>query len=457
MDSPEPPADIGAAEWAEITRIVSISLPEDSPEAWLGQLVLEVQRASDRSIAWAQDQAESLVADAEAEAAGIRARALRSGRSGRPAELRDPSGVPPAIPAPPRARVVEPAPVPVPVPAPPAAAPFPPPTLAAARMAGEPAPTVPAPVPATPVPAPAPFVTTASPASALPRRGLVDWRILLAVVAVTAIAFGFVVFEGAGTAVRERRSQRLLVAAFAKTAATRSPGPPGAGGVLGLLDIPHLGISGLAVVEGATLSHLQRGPAHDSNTQLPGQLGAVVLIGHHRTYGGPFARLGDLRIGDLISLRTTSQEYVYRVGRIPQAIRLGATKTYDLPSAAEVAATGGAADHVDQALVLATGMGPDNSRLEVVAATLDQAASDTASALTRPGKASAVLRSVPAEPFGLVPVVLWLMVGASVAFGARMLTHRAPPAVLYPLAAGMAVIATYQMYGALDRLMPGTY
>ena len=33
----------GAEEWAEITRLVSISLPDETPEVWLGQLVMEAQ------------------------------------------------------------------------------------------------------------------------------------------------------------------------------------------------------------------------------------------------------------------------------------------------------------------------------------------------------------------------------------------------------------------------------
>ena len=67
------------------------------------------------------------------------------------------------------------------------------------------------------------------------------------------------------------------------------------------------------VVEGVSHEDLKKGPGHVPETSLPGALGNVVISGHRTTYGAPFNRLDELKLGDAIVLETQSYFYTYRV------------------------------------------------------------------------------------------------------------------------------------------------
>ena len=85
------------------------------------------------------------------------------------------------------------------------------------------------------------------------------------------------------------------------------------------------------VVEGVSHADLKKGPGHFPGTDLPGQLGNVVISGHRTTYGAPFNRLDELNKGDAIVLETRTAFYTYSVLRIfvvkPSAIGV----TYHVP------------------------------------------------------------------------------------------------------------------------------
>ena len=85
------------------------------------------------------------------------------------------------------------------------------------------------------------------------------------------------------------------------------------------------------VVEGVGHDDLKKGPGHFPGTDLPGQLGNVVISGHRTTYGAPFNRLDELHAGDAIVLETRTTFFTYTVQKIfvvkPSAIGV----TYHVP------------------------------------------------------------------------------------------------------------------------------
>jgi len=282
---------------------------------------------------------------------------------------------------------------------------------------------------------------------------------LVTAIVVVLAALGLPIFEHDVTASHERSAQKHLTAQLANLEATTSTAAaPVKGKVFGSLALPRLAITNLEVVEGATLANLRNGPAHDSGSQLPGQQGAVVIVGHRATYGAPFARLGQMRVGDVISLRTPGGLFVYRVSRKPQVLRPGAG-SLQLPSAAEVAASGGLVDQADQALVLATAANANgqSQSLEIVVATLDQASGLSGTPTLNSGAVVAQVRAVPGQSIGIVFLLLWLaLVAVAVSIG-RRLRSRIPANVVYALISIVVLVSVYQMYVAIDRLVPGTH
>jgi sortase A len=87
------------------------------------------------------------------------------------------------------------------------------------------------------------------------------------------------------------------------------------------------------VVEGTASGDLLAGPGHQRNTVLPGQVGVSVVFGRAATYGAPFARIPELRVGDEIDVtmaqgrRTFHVVDVRRAGDpLPQLLGAGAAR-----------------------------------------------------------------------------------------------------------------------------------
>jgi sortase A len=83
--------------------------------------------------------------------------------------------------------------------------------------------------------------------------------------------------------------------------------PPGC--LIGVLEIPRLGISSV-VDEGVDNKTLLVAVGHVPGTALPGEVGNVALAGHRDTF---FSELGQLHSGDDIVLTTLRGSYRYRV------------------------------------------------------------------------------------------------------------------------------------------------
>jgi sortase A len=76
--------------------------------------------------------------------------------------------------------------------------------------------------------------------------------------------------------------------------------------------IPSLDVETL-VVAGTSPAALRAGAGHYPNTPLPGQVGNVGIAGHRTTYGRPFNRIDELRVGDEIWLLTPVGDHRYVV------------------------------------------------------------------------------------------------------------------------------------------------
>ncbi|MEX5631811.1 class E sortase [Parafrankia sp. FMc2] len=117
-----------------------------------------------------------------------------------------------------------------------------------------------------------------------------------------------------------------LTTAWARQAPTEpEPGGPAAnqrpavppvelGDGIAVLRVPRFGADyAPVVVEGVTTEALRRGPGHFPGTALPGGIGNFVVSGHRTTYGKPFSRVDELRVGDPIVVEVADRYFTYRV------------------------------------------------------------------------------------------------------------------------------------------------
>jgi LPXTG-site transpeptidase (sortase) family protein len=78
------------------------------------------------------------------------------------------------------------------------------------------------------------------------------------------------------------------------------------------IEVPSIGLRQV-VVEGTTAGNLATGPGHRRDTPLPGQVGTSLVVGRLSAYGGPFARLSDLKPGAKLHATTGQGAFDYRV------------------------------------------------------------------------------------------------------------------------------------------------
>jgi sortase A len=84
---------------------------------------------------------------------------------------------------------------------------------------------------------------------------------------------------------------------------------PGEDHVIGILEIPRVGVSSV-VVEGDDADALRIAVGHLPDTPLPWASGNSALAGHRDTF---FRRLGELQVGDEVHLATVRGRLSYRV------------------------------------------------------------------------------------------------------------------------------------------------
>jgi sortase A len=106
-----------------------------------------------------------------------------------------------------------------------------------------------------------------------------------------------------------QREQRRQFASMLADRAVATPPPASDRNVIGLLDIPRLGLS-VMVIEGAGTTILRRAAGHIPGTALPGQPGNAGISAHRDTF---FRPLRNIRQNDVITVSTVRGQYRYRV------------------------------------------------------------------------------------------------------------------------------------------------
>lgn len=110
--------------------------------------------------------------------------------------------------------------------------------------------------------------------------------------------------------VEARRVRAEQTAAFERAArAQHVPTRVAAGGLVGMLDVPRLQLS-TPVIEGDDDGTLKRSVGHLPDTPMPWEAGNSAIAGHR---DGLFRPLKDVKVGDEIRFRTTTDEFRYRV------------------------------------------------------------------------------------------------------------------------------------------------
>jgi sortase A len=134
--------------------------------------------------------------------------------------------------------------------------------------------------------------------------------------------YAYVTLEG-------RSLQREQMARFERAAVANAPYVVASGSLLGMLEVPRLRMS-TPVVEGDDEPTLQAAVGHLPDTPLPWQPGNSALAGHR---DGLFRPLRRVAVGDVITFRTTREEFHYRVTDTtivePDDLRVLAPRTRD--------------------------------------------------------------------------------------------------------------------------------
>jgi len=127
------------------------------------------------------------------------------------------------------------------------------------------------------------------------------------------VVVGFLVFEFALSGLLHAREQALLLDSFqARVEGFEALGPiPATGAPIGVLRIPRLEVEQV-LIQGTNAEQLEAAPGHLRSTPLPGQPGNAVIMGRRTTFGGPFADIGNLTVGEPIYVTTLQGSFLYR-------------------------------------------------------------------------------------------------------------------------------------------------
>lgn len=154
------------------------------------------------------------------------------------------------------------------------------------------------------------------PAHVNPRPILQGFGIGLLLLALVALGLAFYLYFLSD--VQEARAQTIMYTQLRYELGNQvAPlGPTAPGAPLAVLQIPAIGIHDMVVVQGTSPENMTLGPGHLRSTPMPGQAGVSEIFGRRATFGAPFARLGELRPGDLIVTVTGQGRSVYRVAAL---------------------------------------------------------------------------------------------------------------------------------------------
>lgn len=132
-------------------------------------------------------------------------------------------------------------------------------------------------------------------------------------------AYAQLVKQDAGGARLSSDASTIASAGPERAATTAFSEPALPGGVIGQIRIPAIGVQKY-FVEGVGEPQLQEGPGRYPGSGLPGQVGNLAIAGHRTTYGAPFFRLGDLKVGDKVIIDVPQGRATYVVSQSPFAV-----------------------------------------------------------------------------------------------------------------------------------------
>lgn len=102
-------------------------------------------------------------------------------------------------------------------------------------------------------------------------------------------------------------------------------GPPA------LLKVPRFGADYVVPInEGISDAVLAKGIGRFPKSAAPGAIGNYALAGHRITHGQPFAKMLDLRPGDLVEVLTHKATYVYVIDTDPRSLKVPFTAAWVL-------------------------------------------------------------------------------------------------------------------------------
>jgi len=117
--------------------------------------------------------------------------------------------------------------------------------------------------------------------------------------------------------------------AFLARSLNRSAAP---GSAIGEIRLARIGERAV-VVKGSSPAALRKGPGAYDGIGLPGVPGTAAIAGHRTTYGAPFRRIDQLRLGDPIVVAMPYATFTYRVERMrivdPSELSVLARRRYD--------------------------------------------------------------------------------------------------------------------------------
>jgi len=135
-------------------------------------------------------------------------------------------------------------------------------------------------------------------------------RYFLFITGTVALGYvGFSVLDAKLYQVSAKRSLESLVQVEKEHKVIQPKAAVKAGDVLGLMEIPRLGVS-VAVLQGTNSRMLRRGVGHIEGTPLPGEPGNSGIAGHRDTF---FRELKDVRKDDEIEFQTATGLFRYQV------------------------------------------------------------------------------------------------------------------------------------------------
>lgn len=207
-----------------------------------------------------------------------------------------------------------------------------------------------------------------------------------------------------------------------------------------MIRIDALGLH-VVVVQGTTATQLAKGPGVLTQAARPGTIGNAVIMGRRVTAGGPFAKLGDLKAGEVVHLSTGLGRFRYVV------VKVGETRPGQLSPASP---------RPGRWLTLMTANSTTKPSGYVFArARLASAPAASAKPKTPPTAAELGLAG---DPAALWPSAIWsglLGLVLAVTFWAYRRLHR-QLATVYLLTTPVVLATALVAFSNLYRLLPAT-